>query len=646
MKKKHLSILILLLYQSLVLAQNLVPNPSFEQTNSCDFNYFISMDTSANLLPSQYPDVLYWLRANQSPIRYGNRCYNALHPGQAGGGVPTSEVGYQEPRTGDAYFKAWIYDKTPVYPNGEHRAYLQVQLLDTLKRGHLYCGDMYVNQSYSSGEDYNIVTTDAMAMALTKHRPFNNSLALYQDDTAKTAIYVEPAIINRGFFPNDTLGWQRIHGIYKAKGGEKWLTLGNFYNRDTTITQIIRPFTAIEVKDTYTAPFYIDDVSLHEISAPLFSRRDTVVCSFPMQVTTRSGFDTYLWSTGATTQTATLPQAGVYWVKVSSECGSAVDTIVVRSMAMAQASTHRDTTACLPIVLTAKNTAGGYTWNTGDVAATLVVASPGTYWVKRQIAACSVQTDTVHVYETQPPTPLHFPDTLLCATDFPIRYTVPPVFSNIQWSDNTTDNPKDIIKKGVYSLAANWECGTLRDTFVVQSENPLPPLQLLTQDTTSCMHGQFVPFRLRAPFGYPNYLWNTGATTRSILIQKEGIYALSTSNICGTQTDAIKVEGCPPNYYIPNTFTPNNDGHNDVFTVFTTDAIVNVKMQIFDRWGECVSPPQSPQRGEDSRAIAWLCWDGNFRGQFAASDVYVYSAVLVFADGTTKTVTGDVTLLR
>jgi gliding motility-associated-like protein len=97
------------------------------------------------------------------------------------------------------------------------------------------------------------------------------------------------------------------------------------------------------------------------------------------------------------------------------------------------------------------------------------------------------------------------------------------------------------------------------------------------------------------------------------------------------------------NYYIPNTFTPNGDGHNDIFSVYASDAIVNIKkMQIFDRWGEAVFAANNlPSFGGAGGG-----WDGTFKGQPAITDVYVYVIVLEFADGTTETVSGDVTLLR
>jgi gliding motility-associated-like protein len=345
--------------------------------------------------------------------------------------------------------------------------------------------------------------------------------------------------------------------------------------------------------------------------------------------------------------TLVVVQAGTYWVKRQiNACSVAIDTFIVKSISNITTS-RRDTTGCLPMLLTAKSAVGGYLWNTNATTQNITAAQAGKYWVHREIAPCVYRLDTIQVHETEPPLPLHFPDTLLCSTNFPIRYTIPPVFTNIKWSDNTADNPKNIAQSGTYTVKADWECGTLRDTFVVQSENPLPPLQLLTRDTTSCAQGHFQAFRLRAPYGYPNYVWNTGAMTRNISVLKPEIYEVSSSNTCGSVSDKITVTGCPPNYYIPNTFTPNGDGHNDVFTIFVTDAIVNIKsMAIFDRWGEQVAELQNILPSSGGAGGSSVGWDGTFKNQPATSDVYVYIITIEFADGTTETVKGDVTLLR
>lgn len=96
------------------------------------------------------------------------------------------------------------------------------------------------------------------------------------------------------------------------------------------------------------------------------------------------------------------------------------------------------------------------------------------------------------------------------------------------------------------------------------------------------------------------------------------------------------------NVYIPNAFSPNNDGENDWFAVYGGNGIASVvSFQVFDRWGELLFErrnfrPNNPLLG----------WDGRFRGKTMGSGVFVYLATIQFLDGQQETFKGDVTLLR
>jgi gliding motility-associated-like protein len=87
--------------------------------------------------------------------------------------------------------------------------------------------------------------------------------------------------------------------------------------------------------------------------------------------------------------------------------------------------------------------------------------------------------------------------------------------------------------------------------------------------------------------------------------------------------------------FIPNTFTPNGDGNNDVFYVYG-NAIVKVKMRIYNQWGQFLYESQQLQNG----------WDGSYKGQMQPNGVYVYYIDLTLNDGTTTMRKGTITLLR
>ncbi|NNF36336.1 MAG: T9SS type B sorting domain-containing protein, partial [Saprospiraceae bacterium] len=123
-------------------------------------------------------------------------------------------------------------------------------------------------------------------------------------------------------------------------------------------------------------------------------------------------------------------------------------------------------------------------------------------------------------------------------------------------------------------------------------------------------------------------------------------FNLLVTDVNGCQADAeveIRVDR-RAQIYVPNIFTPNNDGENDFFTVYTSD-VNNIKiikkLLIFDRWGELVArienfEPNIPQLG----------WDGMFRGQNVNPGVFAWVVEAVLIDGTTENLSGDVTVLK
>jgi gliding motility-associated-like protein len=64
--------------------------------------------------------------------------------------------------------------------------------------------------------------------------------------------------------------------------------------------------------------------------------------------------------------------------------------------------------------------------------------------------------------------------------------------------------------------------------------------------------------------------------------------------------------------FVPNTFTPNGNGRNEIFYAYGT-GIVEFKMQIFDRWGMLLFESTSMTNG----------WDGTFEGNKVQQDTYV-----------------------
>jgi gliding motility-associated-like protein len=87
--------------------------------------------------------------------------------------------------------------------------------------------------------------------------------------------------------------------------------------------------------------------------------------------------------------------------------------------------------------------------------------------------------------------------------------------------------------------------------------------------------------------------------------------------------------------FIPNSFTPNNDGNNDVFEIYGASVKI-VDLKIFNRWGELVFETRDQLAG----------WDGTFKGQQLPPGVFSYAATITFLDDTKQEKNGSITLLR
>ncbi len=119
------------------------------------------------------------------------------------------------------------------------------------------------------------------------------------------------------------------------------------------------------------------------------------------------------------------------------------------------------------------------------------------------------------------------------------------------------------------------------------------------------------------------------------------LHAFDENGCIAIDTMQVFVQSLRPNY-IPSAFSPNGDGTNDAFTIYTGTDVKEIRtLKIFSRWGNMVFerndfPPNNPTLG----------WDGKLNGQLLNSGVYVYYVELLYSDGWVEVVKGEVMLLR
>ncbi len=244
-------------------------------------------------------------------------------------GVPNGTIkgypSFQYARTGVGYI---FLD----YNAGFFRTYIQVKLLDSLIKGHYYYAEHFVN------------VPNPMKYACNNIGMLFANIAIYADTNISYApvIPANPQIINYGNpIISDTLNWIKVSGIFKAMGGEQYLTLGNF--KDFTHTNNIQ----IQSNGIPSAGYLIDDVSvipLDSMQLKADAGRDTTITigdsAFIGSYT--NGIDTIQWLQNGVTVIDTIrpgfwvyPTSNTYYILTQTVNGyTSRDTVYVGVQAL------------------------------------------------------------------------------------------------------------------------------------------------------------------------------------------------------------------------------------------------------------------------------------------------------------------------
>ena len=140
--------------------------------------------------------------------------------------------------------------------------------------------------------------------------------------------------------------------------------------------------------------------------------------------------------------------------------------------------------------------------------------------------------------------------------------------------------------------------------------------------------------------------WVVSSITPSITVKPnlETQYKVTVKNQGGCTASSlvnIYVVCDGSNIFIPNTFSPNGDGSNDVFYPRGTGLFTIKQARIFNRWGEEVFARYSFKAND-----ATLGWDGTYKGQKMSIDVYVYIIEIQCDNNSTLTYKGNIALIK
>ncbi|MEN0006014.1 MAG: gliding motility-associated C-terminal domain-containing protein, partial [Bacteroidota bacterium] len=231
------------------------------------------------------------------------------------------------------------------------------------------------------------------------------------------------------------------------------------------------------------------------------------------------------------------------------------------------------------------------------------------------------------------------PDTFVCAGQ-PLVLDATSADAEYAWSTGENTSQISVQQAGSYSVTVTQTTTSCVTEDAVQISARALPEVTLPEDTSLCI-GQTILLQASDPMA--THQWQDGSSGASFLVTTPGQYMLTSTNECGSRDASIQVviESCRE-VYLPNAFSPNNDGFNDRFFPDHGDDILEVTvLQIFDRWGNLHFENTNFPAG-----AALAGWDGQVNGEDAATGVYVYLLECVFRDGTTAQLSGSIHLIR
>lgn len=361
---------------------------------------------------------------------------------------------------------------------------------------------------------------------------------------------------------------------------------------------------------------------------------DTSYC-FQQPVTLRSNTvgDSYLWQDGSVQHFYTATQAGQYWLELTSGKCTARDTIVLGQKNIPTVNLGADRKLCRETILSIdlSPVAQSVLWNDASTSLVRELKAPGIFAVVViSNDGCSA-SDTVKLDTFASPTVNLGNDSFLCEGS--VYQIIPGDFAEYFWQDQSRSNVYAATTAGTYFVTVKDQNACSASDTLILSAKPKPSISML-KSLRICN-----PDTLITPKGvFKTYLWQDGSTDTSFRVRDYGIFSFTAtdSNNC-TNTATLDVKNnCPPDIFVPNAFTPqDNDGINDFFFPVTRN-VKHIEFKVYSRWGELLF---------ETTQLNGV-WDGTFLNKPVMCDVYVYTITYEAMSGEKGTRSGNVTLLR
>ena len=380
-------------------------------------------------------------------------------------------------------------------------------------------------------------------------------------------------------------------------------------------------------------------VSLAALPTPKVSLgSDTTLCTgstLSLAVPQQAGY-TYLWSDNSTGYSYTVTKAGDYSLKVTNQYGCYVSTSInVLFKPTNLFSLGNDTTLCNGRNFQLKpnpSLPGTYLWSNGSTNTFISIKTPGVYWLKITDSGCIKKDSVIINYKGNPQITLG-PDTSLC-TGQSLLLDASLQGSVYDWQDGSSSLTFLVNQPGMYSVkVTNGGCDT---TVQIKVDYLTAPSLFGIKDTIACLNRQLV---LNAAYPNSSYLWQDGSTLPELTVTQAGKYSVAVTNPCGTTKESatVRFENCLCQIAVPNAFTPNGDGRNDIFLPKSPCPLGEFEFKIYNRLGQLIFSSKNFSLG----------WDGRYANQQQPTGTYVWELdYSEYLNGRRIHKKGTVTLIR
>ena len=192
---------------------------------------------------------------------------------------------------------------------------------------------------------------------------------------------------------------------------------------------------------------------------------------------------------------------------------------------------------------------------------------------------------------------------------------MPMLETKIAWENGDVNWSRKIATTGKYWYTIQNRCGIWKDTFVISQDSA--PKSVLPKQMSLCNGSNAFLDGTQMGKGEYQYRWEDGTKVPTSWVSGSAIKMLKTWNLCGSINDTVNVVSreCNCTFWVPNAFTPNDNGQNEIFKPvmegFDEDKYT---LYIFNRWGEQIFRSTDIGTG----------WDGKYNSHLVQEDVYVY----------------------